>query len=442
MFKKLRNEFLLLNIVVTTLVMLTAFSVVYLTTYKNITAENERKLNTAASSFIVSGPGGINLPSSSDDYPDLKSELQVSVIVSNRVTSEYSPSFVLTTDDKGTILTIDSLLDMPPEVYVQAARIAWDENGSSPVDLSDRTWIYQRVALKNHTIENGRLPHEETVADQWQISFLDVTETQKTLDDLLITFLFVGVGMLLIICCISFLYANRSIQPISTSWEKQKRFVADASHELKTPLATIMTNCDVLEANEEETIKSQKKWLEHIKIGAGRMNGLVNSLLTLARVEGMDIQTERQPFDMTAMVCGVMQAMEAATTAKNLRVDCNATLVGDVCGYEQSVRQVFNILYENAVKYADEDGRIEVSVSRVKKAVQCTVRNTGKGISPKDLPRVFDRFYRADDARSNDESSYGLGLAIAKSITEQVNGSITARSEKSGWTEFVLTFEA
>ena len=136
-----------------------------------------------------------------------------------------------------------------------------------------------------------------------------------------------------------------------------------------------------------------------------------------------------------------MQSMDAVTAVKKINVNRNVEFMGDIIGYEESVRQVFTILYENAVKYANEGGSIEVSARQIKKSVICTVKNTGSGIPAKDLPRIFDRFYRSDSARSNDENSYGLGLSIAKGIAEQLGGKITAESAENKWTEFTFAFE-
>lgn len=437
MFRKLRNKFLFLNMIVTSLVMMTAFGIVYLTTYSNTKADIERRLNNVSGSFVI-------YDSEKPAVPGSESSKVVNgrdkINTSHKVTSDYTPSFVITVDKTGNVLEINSLIDIPEDEYIEAAYTAWNQKNSSTINIAERTWIYKISPVEVTRTTNGQITQTE-FPDIYQILFLDITDMLKNLNDLLFTFLFVGIGMLIVIFLISIFYANRSIRPISESWAKQKQFIADASHELKTPLTTIMTNCDVLEANENETIKSQREWLGYIKVGADRMNKLVNSLLTLARVEGLNLQTSKQSFDMAALVCDVMQSMEAATITKKLNIDRKIEFVGDIYGYEDSVRQVFTILYENAVKYVNEGGNINVSVRRTKKGVSCTVKNTGKGIPAKDLPYVFDRFYRSDTARSNEENSYGLGLSIAKSIAGQIGGKITAKSVENEWTEFTFIFE-
>jgi signal transduction histidine kinase len=155
----------------------------------------------------------------------------------------------------------------------------------------------------------------------------------------------------------------------------------------------------------------------------------------------MPTQAEKQPFELHSLIAGVVQSFEGFVQEKNLSVSQNVTVADEVVGYADSVRQILTILYENAVKYTDEGGSVHVSAHRMKGSIVCSVKNTGRGISPQDLPRVFDRFYRADTARSDDgDGSFGLGLSIAQGMAAQIGGKITAQSEENGWTEFMFAF--
>lgn len=437
MFKKLRNRFLLLNMLITSLVMIAAFSIVYLTIYNNTQTEIERKLNNVTGSFIINEPGKLPIPGPGQGAVENDHEPKETY---QKVTSEYVPSFVITVDSLGKIIKINSLLDMPEEQYKEAAEIAWNRKNTTEIKIGGRSWKYKIAPMEIIRTQEGRT--ETETADIYQISFIDITDMKNNLSSLFFTLTSVGLGMLAVIFIISTFYANRSIKPISETWERQKQFIADASHELKTPLTTIITNCAVLEANENETIKSQKEWLGYIKIGVERMSKLVNDLLTLARAEGMKIQMQKEPFSMSKMITETIQSMEAAAESKKISVNHKIEITDDINGYKESVRQIFTILYENAVKYTNEGGRIDVWVRRTKKGIACTVKNTGPGIQAKDLPYIFDRFFRSDAARSTDTNSYGLGLSIAKSISEQIGGKITTKSVENAWTEFTLTFKA
>jgi signal transduction histidine kinase len=200
-----------------------------------------------------------------------------------------------------------------------------------------------------------------------------------------------------------------------------------------------MTNCDALKANEHETVISQSEWVDSIQIGADRMSKLIGNLLTLARAEGISSQLKKQSFVLRDLIEEVAESFEIPAQEKNLQITQNIT-VSEVIGYEDYVRQILVILYDNAVKYTNDGGLIEISAYKVKGDAKVTVKNTGAGITSKDLPNIFDRFYRADTARSNEDGSYGLGLSIARNIAEQIGGKITVKSVAGEWTEFTLVF--
>jgi signal transduction histidine kinase len=309
---------------VTSLVMLTAFAAVYLTTYNNINADNQKKLDSLTDSLIITEVSNINPSVSPELHGNAylqRDEISHSVSDSpavGRMTSDSSPSFVVTVDNDGSITGISSTLsaDTAEDFYVRAVDVAWNRNDNSTVTISERHWIYKISPVRVIRIENGRQSRVEVSENRFQIAFFEVTDSRKTLQDLLFTIILVSTGLMAVIFMISYIFANRAIKPISESWEKQRKFVADASHELKTPLGTIMANYDVLTANGDETIKSQSEWFGYIKIGIDRMNKLISNLLTLARSENTGIQGQKLPFDIDDLLCGVMRSMEAAVRAK------------------------------------------------------------------------------------------------------------------------------
>ncbi|MGF7143340.1 signal transduction histidine kinase [Anaerotaenia torta] len=437
MFKKLRNRFLFLNMAITCLVMFAAFSAVYLTTYRNIQNENQKKLGGMSKTIMVSSENAIDQPETASD--GLLSERQEQGHMVREVSSDYMPSFTIFLDQNGRITDIDTILDLPEEIYREAARIAWQKGAKSPISLEGRLWMYSVSPVSITQIyEDGRSV-TNTSDNNYQISFLDITDTQKTLRDLLITFVFVGIAMLAAIFLISLYFANRSVGPIASAWEKQRQFVADASHELKTPLSIITANYDALLANQDETIRSQHEWLDYMKIGTDRMAKLINSLLLLAKMEDADIEAPKAPFDISDIIHREIASMEAAAAEKGLsilkRIGTDIVINSD----QEMVSQVFTILLENAIKYSDINGTITVSLTKSGHSVICSVKNSGKGIAKEDLPRIFDRFYRADKSRSEDSVSYGLGLSIAKAMINRLEGDIAVESIENEWTVFRFT---
>jgi len=464
MFKKLHRKVLLLNMAVTFAVLLIAFCAVYVTTLNSINAENQRRLDSVrgAISTLAHGPviATSNGPSTTvTDYSgNLLAEFYMEApepynnategsgdidfgMMTAMNPTDFAPfvsSFIITVDSEGNTKNIETPYDFPREQYEQAALKAWQTGTQSTMTLFDRTWLYKIEPL----VYAAPGPLGTTLTnyhDFYRIVFLDITDSIKTLQNLLMTFVFVGLGMLGVIFVVSYFFTRRAIQPVSVAWEKQRQFVADASHELKTPLATMMTNYDVVLSNEENTVASQKEWLDYFKIGMDRMNKVISNLLSLARFESGEPAGEKSLFDLSSLVTESMQQMHGMAQEKKLKVINSISDELLVMGNKDMTEQVFSILYDNALKYADEGGTVEVALQQTKKHAVCLVRNTGKGISPEDLPHIFDRFYRADTARSSEDNSHGLGLPIALAIAEQLGGSITASSKEDGWTEFAFT---
>jgi len=436
MFKKLRNRFLVLNMSITSLVILTAFFVVYITTYNNIESSNQQKLTQMAGRSVMSteiSPGAAD-----GGTGPVLGETGERGFTMQMISPDYALSFSVETDNVGNVLSVDSYIDMPGRVYQDAALQALNRGkNSGKLNIDGKLWLYGINDAKSLvTVKNGV---QTVTTEGHRISFLDITDSQKTLNSLMLTFLIVGSAVLFVIFAVSYYFANRSVKPIAAAWENQRRFVADASHELKTPLSVITANYDALLSNQEETIRSQKEWLEYMKIGTDRMAKLINDLLSLAKMEDINIEVSKAPFNMSETVSEVMDSMEAAVRDKGLHVirsiEPGITLNSDV----EMVKQVFTILYENAVKYSDINGKMNVTLKKLKRRIICSIKNTGAGISKQDLSKIFDRFYRSDKSRTSEKSGYGLGLSIAKTVMNRLGGEITAESEESVFASFTFS---
>ena len=216
-----------------------------------------------------------------------------------------------------------------------------------------------------------------------------------------------------------FLLSKKAVKPIAESYEKQKQFITDANHELKTPLTLILTNLDIAES---ELGKSE--WLDDIRSEGHRMAELVNQLVALSRMD-----EEGQPMNETEVSFGELVA-DSVSEFVPLAKDRGKTLSSSVdkgityCGDEALLYRLVGILLDNAVKYCDSDGEIHVSLHRGRRVV-LTVENTYAAVDEIELLRLFDRFYRADKARTF-TGGYGIGLSMAKAIVEKHKGEITA----------------
>lgn len=446
MFKKLRNRFLILNMSITSLVMIVAFFIIYMTTYKNIQVENQRKLNvmSGARVHVITEKIEDSETNVISQRQSINGSLEKGLTV--RVLSPgYFPSFNLEVDTDGNILQINSFIDMPKETYQKAVEMAWNnKKNNSTISLEGKLWLYSISTKDNYKIvnKNGRQTVINGNNGKHIISFLDITDTQKTLRDLFLTFLFVGCAMLGVIFLISLYFANGSIKPISEAWEKQRQFVADASHELKTPLSIINANYDALLANKEESIQSQMNWLDYMKIGTDRMAKLINDLLLLAKMEDVNIGINKMPFNISNVVKEVLLSMEAVISEKGLIISQSIQPNIIINSDEEMVKQVFMILYDNAIKYSDSNGTIDVSLWKYRRRIVFSIKNNGKGIPKQDLPKIFDRFYRSDQSRTGENGGYGLGLSIAKSCIDKLGGQIQVMSLENEFTAFEVIFSS
>ncbi len=260
------------------------------------------------------------------------------------------------------------------------------------------------------------------------IVFADMSSEQAAMVNLAKSCLLIGVISLLVFGGISLLLAQWAVKPVDKAWQQQRQFVADASHELKTPLTVIMTNAELLQdPGYEETARRQ--FSDNILTMSHQMRGLVEGLLELARVDNGAVKTNFAELDMSQLVSDAVLPFEALYFEKSLELSSAVETGIRVKGSASHLRQVEEILLDNAMKYSAPDGHVQVKLKRQGGHCILSVASPGAEISQEDLKNIFKRFYRIDKARSRD-GSYGLGLSIAQSIVEEHRGKIWAESEE------------
>lgn len=230
----------------------------------------------------------------------------------------------------------------------------------------------------------------------------------------------IGCIGILIIGWMAFAVSDWIVYPVKQAYEKQKQFISDVSHELKTPIAVISANAEVLEDEVGEN-----KWLDYIKSESDRMNGLVKDLLMLSRLDASAEQKKFVSVNMSKVVEGTAMPFEVIAFDKKIGFDCNVEENISVMGEEDKLKQVVVILIDNAIKHTDENGSIEVKLYSVRTKAVLEVINTGAEIPKENRDKIFERFYRVDEARNSEKGGHGLGLAIAKSIVDRHKGNIS-----------------
>lgn len=266
------------------------------------------------------------------------------------------------------------------------------------------------------------------------IVFIDNRIAEENIRTLIIYSIIVGIIGLIILFIISIYLSRWIVKPVEEAFEKQKRFISDASHELKTPLTVIRANTDIL-----ETDIGDNKWLKYINLEVGLMDNLVNKLLILAKVESGDDRSSYENIDFSKSVRGAAMPFESVAfeKGKNLNIDVETGI--QLYGDRYAINQLVAILVDNAIKHTEENGTIEVKAKSNRGTRILVVSNTGAPIPEEDRERIFERFYRGDKSRNRSSRRYGLGLAIAKIIVEQHKGTITVEC-KEGWTRFIVIF--
>lgn len=308
-------------------------------------------------------------------------------------------------------------------------------------------WKTQKI--DNHAYRILQVPYsyaENTlVKDQKTIKIKDVlaisivdSEMAMLRRFLLIIFIGQVIGMTAIVLA-SYYLARRALVPIRAAWEKQQQFVADASHELRTPLAVIKSNAELLLRHPEHTIELETIRITNVIRETIRMSKLVSTMFTLARADADQVEIEAVPVILNDVIRAVAEQFEplAQMQGISLHVQCSEVIM--LTADRERLQQLLVILLDNAIKYTASAGFIQVVCRRQSNMALIEVKDTGRGISPADLPHVFDRFFRGDKVRPRNKGGAGLGLAIAEWIVSKHEGRIWIESKVGTGTQVYVT---
>ena len=335
---------------------------------------------------------------------------------------DIRPDFQLSTfysvalDDDGTVLAID---DGEKSVYEAEELIRMAK------ELRDG---------RRPSGRNGNLTYTVSHRDGYTlVAFMDNTISESSLQMLLRNVLIIGGAAIVVLFFLSLHLSKRIIRPLEENDSKQRQFISDASHELKTPVAVISANAEMLSGE-----LGENEWLANIQYENERMGGLVKQLLDLSRAE--NAETPMEPVDFSRVVTGEALAFES------LAFEQGQTILSDIeddvriTGNRSQLTQLVSVLLDNAIRYS-AGNEIEISLKQqAHTAVLCVV-NEGNEIAPEKQEHLFDRFYRVDEARNSEGRHYGLGLSIAKAVAEKHGGSIVV-SCGNGKVCFTVTLPA
>ena len=271
-----------------------------------------------------------------------------------------------------------------------------------------------------------------------RVAFADQSWESSSLRTLILNCLLVWALAMAAFFFVGLFLSSLALRPVETAWKQQRQFVADASHELKTPLTVILANTGIVLAHPSDTVAVQSKWLEYTQEEARQMKGLVEDLLFLAKSDAARQEFQTAQVDLSELVQGCLLPFEPVAFEAGVRLDAQVDPGLMLTGDEAQLRRLVRILLDNGVKYAGAEGAVSLTLTRQQDKLRLTVRNTGTPIPPEHLPHLFERFYRADAARHRAQGGYGLGLAIARAIVEHHRGRISVSSSAESGTVFTV----
>ena len=270
------------------------------------------------------------------------------------------------------------------------------------------------------------------------IVFEDITNFNQNKQNLIYISILVYLVSFIILFIISYFLTEWIIKPVKENFDMQKQFIANASHELKTPLTIISTNLSILK--DEIFNEDQEFWLENIKDEIFNMNKLINQLLFLSKSENINEINKKIQLNLTNTITNIIFQYETIcfeekkifkyNIKEDIYLNCN----------KEDIITIVRILLDNAIKYTKENDIIEVTLDKFKNKSYLTIFNTGIGIENKFKDKIFERFFRVDLSRNKEIEGYGLGLAIAKNIIDNNKWKIFVESEYTKWIKFTIEF--
>ena len=322
--------------------------------------------------------------------------------------------------------TYSNGLTLSDEALAQAVSYVLANPASSLTEIKEQGLFYQAVTIDGVTYA----------------AFADASGYHSTVQETILKSAVLWLVIMTLFLLISMFMAKVAVKPVKESWDRQQEFVADASHELKTPLTVILANNNILLSPERDLSEDDRKWIESNQDEAAHMKALVDQLLFLARSDSGDQKMLLSDLDLGDMIMGDVLQFEPVAFERGILIEPALDPDTHIEGDSTMIKQLIHILLDNACKYAAENGTIKVSLKKERQGCTFSVNNPGQPIPAEDLPHIFERFYRADKARTYQDgtSGYGLGLAIAQSIAQDHNGTISCTSTEEEGTTFTVRF--
>ena len=462
MFKKSRIKIIFSIMISIIVILFGTLAIIYITSYARVSKDNQRMLEQYARDYHLNGSGdgsdsgsesSSNVGTSVSGSKSGSSDADASGIGGNNGVSSSPDSgstSVPPAPSKGDVPSNSPKTQKPDNAPPDAAHkydvstfysVAIADDGTVLRTDNEMQNLYSDEILEQYAAEiisngsktgvNGSLAYRKTEKKNYVlVSFIDNVVMQGSMATLFQNTLIFGTIAIIIVFVISIFLSRRIVSPLEESYQKQKQFISDAGHELKTPIAVVSANAELLEREIGEN-----KWLSNIQYENERMGSLVRQLLELARTENVAPSMEK--INMSRLTAGELLPFESVAYENNIQLSDdiadNVYLTGD----STRLKQLVSILIDNAIRHSENGNSVKLTLKTEHNNVRLSVINDGKEIPLQQQKQIFERFYRVDEARNSDDRHFGLGLAIAKAITVSHKGKISV-SCYDGKVEFIV----
>ncbi|MBQ9321368.1 MAG: HAMP domain-containing histidine kinase [Eubacterium sp.] len=441
MFKQLRTRFILLTMASVLAVLLIIMTAINLLNYRNVLRDSDRILSILAENQGIfpgmrdsidnsinnspdnSTDDGQQRPQKPDDTDSFDNNAPSGGQKSFRKNDNFNHMRGITEETPFESRYFSVTLDTDGNVTKSDTRniAAVDEDTAEAYAAE----IFGNSRTKGFTGNYRWLQQTDEESGTTTVFFLDCTRSLSNVHSFLITTILVSLVGFASVMFLVILFSRRIVRPIQESYDKQKQFITDAGHELKTPLTVINADLSVLEMDVGES-----EWIDDARLQTERLTKLTNDLVYLSRMDEVQRQVEMIDFPLSDVVTEISQSFRSRAIVEEKEYTGNITPMLTYHGDEKAIRQLVSILLDNALKYSPAGGKISLSLAPQGKGILLEVRNTtSERIEPESVDHLFDRFYRTDQSRNSETGGFGLGLAIAKAVVTAHRGKITAASD-------------